>query len=193
MDRGRLEYLRRQCADVPDQRVALDRRLAVGVRQAPESYRLPWFDVAPPRERGQLSAADVAWIERLPTDPSKVTDHDARELARLSLQVEGHVDGARLVASVFGPVRRLHEQRHAKAELEGVRVRDSALPNSAADAIAGPLADAIRADQPELTEGEATHRAREEVSTTVASLNREREGRRQQAEQALKSLGGDAA
>lgn len=192
LDRGRLEYLRRQCRDVPDQRAALDRRLAVNAREVPASYRLPWSDVAPPRVRGPLSTADLAWIERLPDDPAKVTDHDARELARLQLQVDGH-DGERLVAAVFGPVRRLHEQRHAASELEAVRVREPNLPNSAADVLAGPLADALQAEQPDLSESEASQRAREEVSTTVSSLNREREERRREAETVAKSFGGGSA
>src|SRR5947209_6285963 len=97
LDRGELLYLRRLCRDVPSHRGVIDRRLATPPRKIPTQYRVPWAGVAPPREKAPLSPADLAWVQRVPADPVKVSDHDARELARLALQVDGHAGDQRLI------------------------------------------------------------------------------------------------
>jgi len=120
-----------------------------------------------------LSGADLAWLQRLPSDPSKVTYADAVQLAALSLASSNFADrsGARLVESIWAPVRELHDARAAEVALRNAQQPEWTPPASLCDA----LADALHAEHPELTEDEAYTRGRRMLSDAQALLDASRD------------------
>ena len=131
--RGRLEWVRRQLDQaardrkpVPaSYRALVDALLKVAepaaARHTP--YRHPGRGPAsrpagPPRP---LSAGDLAWLDRLPTDPAQVSDSDAQALARLSRQVQPGSADQRLVDAVWQPVRARHDQLAREHDLAPAR------------------------------------------------------------------------
>lgn len=125
-----------------------------------EPYRHPGQDPkahAPGRGGTPLSPSDLAWIGRLPTDPGKMPYDDAAALAGLSASLAGtpHASDARLVESVYAPVRELHDAAAARAALTAAQRPAPPVPSSALQA----LTDAIAAEVPTLQPAEALSRA----------------------------------
>jgi hypothetical protein len=102
-----------------------------------------------------LAPADIAFLERLPTDPEQVTAQQARQLAGLAATIKRGTPDRRLLDAVWQPVKDLHDRRAAEAALARVSRPLPAIPDSAVDAIADALLDR----QPDLGRAEARARA----------------------------------
>ena len=131
-----------------------------GTTTAEPPYRHPANDpkaLAPGRGGTPLSPSDVAWLNRLPSDPAQVSHGDATQLAGLSTSLAGtkHVSDARLVESVYAPVRELHDGAAAQAALTAAQRPAPPVPSSALQA----LTDAIATEVPTLQPAEALSRA----------------------------------
>ena len=102
-----------------------------------------------------LTESDRAWLSRLPT-ADKVTFNDATELARLARQVEPRTPDARLIASIWEPVRTRHDRAAAARELDAARQPWPDIPRAA---LREALVDAVKAETSELDEAERRNRA----------------------------------
>jgi hypothetical protein len=101
-----------------------------------------------------LTASDVAWLERLPTDPKDVSYDDARQLARLDGEFKSAGD-RRLVRSILDPVRRYHNTLEAQAALENVT--NNPAPVVQRGAALQMLSDAIRSETGDVLTSEEVH------------------------------------
>lgn len=139
--------------------------------------------VAVPRTGKELTAVEMAWLDRLPRDPAQVTWEDARSLAAMASQSLSPAD-RRLVASVWEPVRHLHDRRAAEVSLANARRPLPEVPASAYNA----LADAISDEHAELTDGEALSRASAALHEALAERSAARERELQAAQAQLAAL-----
>lgn len=105
-----------------------------------------------------LSPADLMWIDRLPRDPEQVSHDDAVTLAGLAREVSPMTNPAdsRLVASVWTPVREVHDRR--SAQVDAAAAAATPAPNVPSSTLAA-LADSIESEVPGLTHAEALQRA----------------------------------
>lgn len=115
-----------------------------------------------------LSPADLMWIDRLPRNPEQVSHDDAVTLAGLAREVSSMTSpsDARLIQSVWEPVREVHDRRSAQADAAAAAATPD--PNVPSSTLAA-LADSIEAEVPGLTHAEALQRAGtalDEVLTT---------------------------
>lgn len=132
---------------------------AKGLAPTPEPHHNPtqgWHTL-PDGARKPLEPADLIWLQRLPVDPAAVGPEEAKTLARLSSQVSPNSSDARLVESIFTPVRRLYESREAAARVKQLQ-QLKPLPIRESLAV-DVLASVIARETPELTAEEATQRA----------------------------------
>jgi hypothetical protein len=122
----------------------------------PQQYRHPGHHAhADPNGLDALSAADLAWLERLPSDPAEVRYDDALRLAELSFTLKARTPDQRLVDSIWEPVKAAHDRRAAEADLAAAQ---QPLPAVDPEAIA-IVADSIQIETPQLTQTEARTRA----------------------------------
>ncbi len=111
---------------------------------------------------GSLQPSEIAWLQRIPADPAQVPFADAQQLAALSATLSPLTNraDARLVESVYAPVRDYHDRNAAKADLaNAVAIPVSPVPSSALPA----LARAIGTEHPGLSDDEVMGRANEAV------------------------------
>lgn len=123
------------------------------IDRRPSRYRHPGSAARHGRSAGPLTAAELAWIGRLPDDPTKVTFEDARVLAAMSNTIERlkNPADALLVDQAWVPVRAGHDRNAAQARLDEVKVAPPSIPSSTLAA----LAEALAAENSQLTEDEA--------------------------------------
>lgn len=109
------------------------------------------------RKEGPLSAAELAWINRLPHDPSKVSHEEARVLAGISKTIgrTQNPGDALLVDHAWKPVKEFHDANSAQVNLTRAKAGAPPIPDTAF----GALADAILNETKELTVDEAHSRA----------------------------------
>lgn len=103
------------------------------------------------REKGtELEAAELAWIQRLPLDPRQVSYEDAVQLAELagSISAMKSPASARLVESVWLPVKEVYDLRVAEARLAQLPKSPPELPREVLSAVE----DAISKQYPNLGE-----------------------------------------
>lgn len=139
----------------------LDDMLARPVSTPTATYNHPATaaEVRPPkRTRKTLSPAELAWLDRIPADPTQVPHADAAALAGLVAGISpmSSPAEARLVDSVYAPIRDFHDHNQAHADLANAKaVQVLPVPSSALPA----AAEAIARETPALTESEAVSRA----------------------------------
>jgi len=131
-----------------------------GTATAEQQYRHPAADAkahAPGRGGAPLTPSDLAWLNRLPTDPTQVSYDAASTLAGLASSLSGtqHTSDRRLVESVWSPVRELHDGNAARVALTAAQRPAPPVPSSALQA----LTDAIATEVPTLQPAEALSRA----------------------------------
>lgn len=124
----------------------------------PERYNHPaaMASYAPARTT-PLTAAELAWLERLPRDPSQVSFEDAKTLATLTSSMRGTetIADRRLLQSITDPVMEIHDRNAAEVDLRNAQQAQPPIPASAL----GALGDAVHAETPDLQPGEALARA----------------------------------
>lgn len=129
------------------------------------------------RNTKALAPADLAWLDRLPRDPSAVPFTDATALAGMAqgiatAQPAGASD-RRLIDAVWQPVKAHHDRRVADAAMANARQPLPPIPPSALPA----LSDAVAAEVPQLRDDEVLARAQDLLRTALE----ERGAARQQA------------
>lgn len=109
------------------------------------------------RGGGPLTPVELAWLQRLPTDPTETTYDDAAALASLHADISrmDHPTDARLVASHWEPVAEFHDTNAATVALTNASQPLTPVPHSAHEA----LAEAVLAENRQLNPAEAAHRA----------------------------------
>jgi len=122
-----------------------------------------------------LPPADLAWINRLPTDPTQVSYDDAVHLAALAAAAVTLKDrsAARLVQSVWAPVKELYDAAAAEVTLRNAQLPTPPVPSSVLPA----LADAIAAENPTLEPDEAVGRAGAQLRDALDQRNTARESK----------------
>jgi hypothetical protein len=153
MDRGRLTAILRQTKAGSRERRLVEEFMKAKVRERPDAPKpLPWAGLElfadqrrhervrdPESERRELTPADIAWIETLPTKPRLMSDEDARELYKLAAGVETPSD-RRYIDVFWRPVEAFHQERVRRAKLEA-EVKATAKPPARLGSL--PLADEL--------------------------------------------------
>lgn len=105
----------------------------------------------------ELSPTDLAWLSRLPTDPAQISYNDAVELAALARASSTFADrsSARLIQSVWAPVKEVHDAREAEVALRNAQRPMIQAPST----VLGGLAETVAQENPTLQFDEATMRA----------------------------------
>ncbi len=133
----------------------------VGAAPTGEQYAHPGHLAyhSKPRTNGPLSAVEMQWLQRLPDDPTETSFDDAAALGQLAAGVSKmqHPVDHRLVASYWQPVADHHDAAEANVALANARSTSTPTPPSST---VPALAEAVAAERPELTPGEATGRAK---------------------------------
>lgn len=130
--------------------------------------------VAPNSDK-PLSAADLAWLERLPRDPAAISWEDARQVAKMaqSIGAVSNPSDARLIRSVWQPLRIHHDRRLAEAELAAAEKPLPKVPSSAG----GALAAALQAELPQHTPDEVMTRTEQMLSKLLDQRKADHAGR----------------
>jgi hypothetical protein len=114
-------------------------------------------------ERLPLSPADIAWIDRLPKEPTEISAEDLRTLTTLAGRAASEGD-RRLLETILGPIRAHHDRLERRSRLEDT-IAKASRPHQRNGDVEGlaisVLAERLHQETPELTEGEAEARARQ--------------------------------
>jgi hypothetical protein len=162
-----------------------ERRLAEALRAAAPEFteeerremqrRLDSTSVAGPRnpaavvdvpesvQRVPLSPADIAWLDRLPKEPTEISSEDLRTLTTMAGRAASDGD-RRLLETILGPVRAHHDRLERRSRLEDTIAKASLSHQRDKDVehlAISVLAERLHQETPELTEGEAEARARQ--------------------------------
>ncbi len=133
----------------------------VGTAPTAESYNHPGRLAyrTKPRPDGALTPTELAWLGRLPDDPTKTSFDGAAALGQLAANISRmeHPTDHRLVQSYWHPVADHHDA--AEAEVALSNARSTSLPTPPSSTMPA-LVEAVTAEHPELTPGEATGRAK---------------------------------
>lgn len=177
---GRLLHLARKERRMSSAPSAAHRQFVADAQQMPmaqpePAYPHPAINVVSRPHPGPLQPSEMAWLQRIPADPSTVPHEDAKALAGLAASVSStqHPADARLIHSVWQPVKEFHDANAAQVDLRNAQQPLPPIPSSALSA----LAEAIAAETPALRPDEALTRASEAI--TAASTRRQ--GEREQA------------
>lgn len=146
---------------------------------------------APPGSESQaapLTAAAVAFLQRLPEEPDKIPYDDAVEVFKMA---NGNVapQDAPLVRAVADPLRSFHDRRAADAQLAAAQEPPLRVPASALNA----LADAIAAENEQLHPAEALGRANDKIAELSRRRLQAHEERVEAARQRIAQLDADDA
>lgn len=116
----------------------------------------------------EFTATDLAWLNRLPSDPAAVSYDDAVQLASLAAASSSFADpsGHRLVQSIWKPVKEVHDAKAAASALQQSRQQVHDEPGSAVDA----LADALAAEEQFGPDEDARSRARRMIDDAFDQL-----------------------
>jgi hypothetical protein len=123
-NRARLRGMLQSAPSGSRERPVIDSLLAVPERQRPAALMTPWHDLLGRRgESRTLTPVDLELLRTIPLYPVKVSDDQARILARLQRDVGpgGPQSDRELIEQRFGPVRQLHEDRVERERLTAVR------------------------------------------------------------------------
>lgn len=206
-DRGRLRALRARVDDdlAPEARL-IDAQMQMPKRPCPPAPAANPARLTRPIARSEgLSPSDLEWIRRLPSDPKDFADDDVRRLAELEAGAASESD-CRLLATVLGPARRIHDRREeetrlahqlaearhprstpAIARLAEAALRD-VLTREARATVEREVGPAFRARALVLAEDEAHREAAERIHTLEAQRSAELAAREAAADKRLLEL-----
>jgi hypothetical protein len=114
-------------------------------------------------ERLPLSPADIAWLDRLPKEPTEISAEYLRIVAAMAGRAASDGD-RRLLETILGPVRAHHDRLERRSQLEDTIAKASRSHQRSRDVeqlAISVLAERLHQETPELTEGEAEARARQ--------------------------------
>jgi hypothetical protein len=114
-------------------------------------------------ERTPLSPADIAWLDRLPKEPTEIDAKDLRTLTAMAGRAASDGD-RRLLETILSPIRAHHDRLERRSRLQDT-ITEASRPhqrNKDVEQLAiSVLAERLRQETPELTEAEAEARARQ--------------------------------
>jgi len=155
-DRGRFRQLRATAATVAEKQYWETLWETTATTPAPARYDNPMRRaVIRAGKPKALDAADLAWMQRLPTDPGEVSAADVQTLKGMAAQAAMGTGDHRMIHSVLDPIARHHAKCEAEANLADLARPLPQVPGTAADALAAILAREV----PDLTEAERYSRA----------------------------------
>ena len=136
----------------------------------------------------ELAASDIAWLNRLPSDPAAVSYDDAVQLAGIAKASSAFTNrsDARLVQSIWQPVKEVHDTRAAEAALRNAQSKPSFQETPG---LREALADAIAAEVPNLTPEEAWQRAQRMIDDARSHADHESRDALAAAKSALNGVG----
>lgn len=141
----------------------------VGTAPTAQTYKHPGSHAfrTKPRPDGALTAVEMAWLQRLPADPTKTSFDDAAALGQLAAGVSKmqHPTDHRLVHSYWQPVADHHDA--AEAEVALSNARSTSLPTPPSSTMPA-LVEAVALEHPELSAGEAAGRAKVALDQATA-------------------------
>ncbi len=105
------------------------------------TYQHPGANPAPDMP-AQLSAADLAWLQRLPTDPAAISYEDARVLAGMVQTLPAGSADLRLVSSIWLPVKQVHDTAQANPT-EGTTVNPEPATPTTPEELLAQLPDVL--------------------------------------------------
>lgn len=147
-------------------------------------YRHPGFEPVHYVDSDTLAPTDIAWLQRLPTDPAQVSWEDARHIVALVHAVKRTSSDGRLVHAIWDPLKAFHDRRLAETTLKNAQ-----RPVSVSDPSPAPaLAEAILAATPDLRPEEAMARAKEIIRNTQTELDTHRQQAIDTARQTITEL-----
>ena len=179
MSRGRAFHARSEAKRPGTGATAAQRRFTEALTDLPrrtsEAYAHPATSAIGARhETPALTPADLMWLDRLPRDPAQVSFNDARRLASMEAGLrDGRAPASdrRLLASIWEPVRSVHDRKAAEVALRNAQQPLPQVPSGALDA----LVDAISAELPELHDDEVVLRASRMLHEALDNRSRSRE------------------
>lgn len=185
--KGTLESLRRRTDrhELAARRI-IDELRAMPTRERTPGYASPLNRPLPVLPTAPFTASDVVWLQRLPADPAAISDDDVVQLTRLVATAEPRSGDARLVGSIFEPVRRLHARRRAEAELAALKALS---PVQTPQRLSEALAEAVRSEVPQLSHDEAALRASRMINEATTVRDQAHADRLAAAEAALDLVG----
>jgi len=170
-----------QSTEEAAQRALLDHLVAAPAEGSMQSYPHPG-DAATPTLPPQLSAADLAWLQRLPAEPHHIPYEDGRVLAGMAQATPLGSSDRRLVDSIWNPVKNLHDIGQAKAALANTDAAAVPTPPPATHEV---LAATLARELPMLTRDEVNARARVQLQDAVTKQSEARRKARDAATQTL--------
>lgn len=132
-----------------------------------------------------LEPGDLVWLQRLPSDPAKISDEDAAYIATLAREARPGSSDARLLKSILDPIRRHHDKRQAQVEL---RNHDATKPRPTPRNARAVLAAAVLRETNDLDDDEAHTRARRMIDQVTAEVTAKRAQERAQTQTRIKEL-----
>lgn len=192
---GSLAFLAQREQRAPDrttkQLAFLDDASALHPRTAGQTtpaYQHPGVRAADPRRGGgPLTPVEMAWLNRLPADPTQVPFTDAEALSSLVKDVSPitHPIDAKLVASHWDPVRDVHDENSARRDIANTRALVlPPIPSSTLPA----AGEAIAAENPALSPSEALHRGGKLVDAAAEQRAATKQDRIDNAQRTLDRL-----
>lgn len=131
-----------------------------------------------------LQPADLAWLQRLPSDPAQVTYADAVQLASFVRDSAPRTSDRRLLDAVWLPVKAVHDLKAAETELANARLPPPTVPSTALNA----LAEAVGREAPQLDDDEAVARASRLLREALDRRSDERDARITKAQARLETV-----
>lgn len=130
------------------------------------TYRHPAAQPLPMRDNVPLSPVELAWLQRLPADPTQVSFDDAQALAAMDKAINPlqHPADSRLVRSVWAPVRDMHDANANEVQIRAARRPLPPMPHETLSA----LADAFLHENSQLNPQEALTRANAAIQDAAA-------------------------
>ncbi|WP_157720033.1 hypothetical protein [Microlunatus sagamiharensis] len=163
-DRGRFRQLRASATTVAEKQFWESMWDTTATTAQVTNYDNPVRRVSiRPGKARPLDAADLAWIQRLPADPAKISPEDVQALKGMASQAAMGTSDHRLIRAVLGPVETYHAKREAEANLANLSRPLTQIPANAADALSAILAREV----PDLRDDERYSRASAMVRDAV--------------------------
>jgi len=172
IDRGRVRYLHQNAAPGAERQFFEQQLEATGTEPV-AVYSNPTRRPVHQGPAKPLDAADLAWLQRLPSDAAKVAPEDVSILVGLAAQAKHPSSEHRLISAILAPIELHHAQREAETAVTNLRRPLPRIPAS----VVGALAEAIRREMPQLSDDEALGRARQQATDAVAKRDATHEQR----------------
>ena len=181
--RGEVLFFLEQLARKPNSGTPKTRQLLTALAATPQASRSKVTHPLDHATRAQyrrdndddLSPVELMWLQRLSLDPSKVSFPDAARLAALAQSISPMQApaSARLIDSIWGPVKELHDRRVAEAQHA-----DAAEPLTRIPSVAiGAIAELLEQQNEGLDDLAIASKARE----VMATVSTQREGQHSKA------------